>query len=379
MNMIKVRFFMRAIVNAYASIDMLVKEYVSDEKYDVKVIFPSKNEFFYKNYCESLRQTRRDIENFVSCLDFDDYDLQEDDPELCFFLSETNLDSLEPYRNGKRLLVMLQHRPILIHSSLPARNEAIYGNSGSKFVDYFVCNDFMTNWLNERYSYPEKILNVGYPKMDSMYYAVKDSEKIVPDLWREKLKGKKVFLYNWMTILGKRLEEELCFNTYEKYLNDLMNHFIENDKEALIIRTRENLEIQVPDYIWDSDIREKFRKICNDSSSIILDESDTYYPAFCVSDALISSYSSLITYFFSMGKPVLFLNGNQEEYKCECKEWMKYCWVADCKEDISTYLNDVTVGRIKELKTESFTKGFDGQGCKRIKKTLEEKLGERGK
>ena len=237
----------------------------------------------------------------------------------------------------------------------------------------------MTNWLNERYSYPEKILNVGYPKMDSMYYAVKDSEKIVPDLWREKLKGKKVFLYNWMTILGKRLEEELCFNTYEKYLNDLMNHFIENDKEALIIRTRENLEIQVPDYIWDSDIREKFRKICNDSSSIILDESDTYYPAFCVSDALISSYSSLITYFFSMGKPVLFLNGNQEEYKCECKEWMKYCWVADCKEDISTYLNDVTVGRIKESKTESFTKGFDGQGCKRIKKTLEEKLGERGK
>lgn len=364
----KIRFFMIPIVNAYSAIKPLVEEYLADDSCDICIIFPAGvNTSIYYDDFEKLKQQFN--KEGIKYIDYDDYDVQDDNPDICFFYLEESLKIVSSYKQYCKMTVIVQHRPILIHSTRHERIEAIFGNKGSKGVTYFICNSFMTEWLSSRFNYSKKILNLGFPKLDLIFNKI-NYETDIPIEWKRKIKNKKVFLYNWMTILGKRLEEELSFNTYERYLNYLLNYFKNNSDLCLIIRTRETIEKQVPNYIWDSNKKQQFKALCNACDSIILDETETYYPAFACADGLFSSFSSLIAYFLCIGKPVCFLHGNGK-YSNECNEWMSLCDEAKNEEDINHFIKKV----IDNARCDSiFTEQYDGNVCKRVKNRLDNEM-----
>lgn len=361
----KIRFFMMSIVNAYSAIKPLVEEYLIDNTCDVCIIFPKGVDTSI--YCDDFKKLKEQFQKEkIKYIDYTEYSVQDDHPDICFFYLEESLETVSEFKQYCNMTVMVQHRPVLIHSTRHERIESIFGDDGSKGVTYFICNNFMTEWLSSRFNYSQKILNIGFPKLDLLYNEIQYKTNI-PIEWRRKIRNKKVFLYNWMTILGKRLEEELSFNTYEKYLNYLINYFKENSGICLIIRTRETIEKQVPDYIWDSDKRAQFKAVCNTCDNIILDESETYYAAFACADGLFSSFSSIITYFLCIGKPVCFLHG-KGEYSNECNEWMHICSEAKNEEDINDFIKKVIDSSVQNS---IFTKQYNGNVCKRIKKRLD--------
>lgn len=365
----KVRFFMLPIVHAYSAIKMLVEEYSIDTAYDVCIIFPKgiSESIYFEDFEQLKKELEREKIKYVA---YNQYDIKKDMPDICFFFLEEYLKTISEYKKYCKMTVAVQHRPILIHSTRHEIIELIFGNEYSKGVSYFVCNKFMTEWLSSRFDYKEKILNFGFPKLDLLYNEINYNRNI-PLEWKRKIKNRKVFLYNWMTILGKRLEEELSFNTYDRYLNYLINYFMNRPDLCLIIRTRETLQKQVPNYIWDDSKREQFKTICENCDNIILDETETYYASFACADGLLSSFSSLITYFLCIGKPVCFLHGCEEKYKNECREWMSLCENARDEKDINIFIDKVVNGfQYNSI----FTEEYDGNVCKRIKGKLDDEI-----
>lgn len=155
----------------------------------------------------------------------------------------------------------------------------------------------------------------GLPKWDAPMKITKENTKC-PEEWKEKIKGRKVFLWNTHFTVDTSGSDFL--NKGEEFL-DL---FFKNKDIALIWRPHPMTDIIIKLYMSESlpkynALKEKIAK----SENVVIDTEPTYNAAFAYSDALISDLSSLIEQFLLMDKPALMVTAQpiaeaREKYEC---------------------------------------------------------------
>lgn len=230
-----------------------------------------------------------------------------------------------------------------------------------KETDYAIVSKFMAEWAVQRDGkWKEKLLPFGYPRMDRLYEDLHSCR--ISDEWKKKAEGKRVIYSTAYSVDLFMYCLEYCKE--DKLLLIWRPHPYDFDS----YRTRDRIEE------WKS------------KENIIIDTNQSYSAAFCISDALISTFSSSvqINYLFTE-KPILILDkgylGIKNEINFQEEAWYKAAYAANdekaCKEFVDMIMDGRDDKREEKLPYRQFMQqGFDGRVCDRIVQFIDGKFGE---
>lgn len=200
-----------------------------------------------------------------------------------------------------------------------------------------------------KYHSAEKIIAMGSPKFDMVKEMCRRKDVLVPDVWKEKLKGKKVFLYN--THLRK-IFDGTVIDEIQYVLNSVKNHanvLVLWRPHPLSMATAEDINMQFAKSYGK--LVEEVKKL----HYVIYDETPDIDRAIALSDAYLGDVESSVVQLYGItGKPIYDIeNWKTEEKKENCfihtlgveldgtKIWMSSA------EDNNLYCIDTITGKLK--------------------------------
>ncbi|WP_378107325.1 hypothetical protein [Cohnella cellulosilytica] len=159
----------------------------------------------------------------------------------------------------------------------------------------------------------EKLLVLGTPKLDGMLRALRSNEQAYPEEWKERVKGKKVFVFETPCLMFA----QNFFQRFEKMM-EIFNlpHMVDNS--ILIWRPHPLTEASIYKYtpVFSEYYTNLIRSIKEGDSlysHIIFDESPDYFSALKVADMLITCGGSLLSAYLLTEKPILYWGGQLPE------------------------------------------------------------------
>lgn len=264
----------------------------------------------------------------VPVLSSEGIDLKREEPEMVFFHNPyddtNNLTRVSPRfysSNLKECTKCLVYTPYFtINNFTPGQNDFQYMAPGEQNADKIVVQSpFVRKIYMDQYGYPpDKLLAFGSPKIDAV---INKKKADMPAGWKEKLTGRKVFLLNTHLSYfpqGAAGLSEYGFNYAEKYHRDILSAFVNRKGCGLIWRPHPfmmaMLEGRFPGCL---EFVRHFRKTIEESDNSVVDEFADYSYAFQYSDALITTYSSILNEYLVTGKPVLIFQGKPADKVAE--------------------------------------------------------------
>ena len=232
----------------------------------------------------------------------------------------------------------------------------------------------------------KKLLSIGSPKMDAIVnYQPKEED--YPEEWKEKLGDKKVILLN--THLS--YFQQGYFYAYHDGAKDRIDYAkqrclqimcnilrVHADEVALIWRPHplmmDMLRTKMPQCV---PFVEKMWKRIENAPNAVIDTTGDYRLAFSRSDAMISSYSSLVSEYMITGKPILMLGkGFRKEVIEQSPVNLNLNYFRAGKTAISfgTFINMIVNGQDpkKEARLEMLSRAFENLDGTIGKKTYDE-------
>lgn len=260
----------------------------------------------------------------VEIIPYQNYKLETQNPDISFihnpYDNQNSLTSVYPYfysENIKRHSGCLVYSPYFTLGTYRPENTMFFINSGSKNADKIIVQSKFVADLYLKHGYnKEKLIVLGSPKVDLIVNScgkevVNKRNEYMPDEWKSKLADKdKIFLLNthWSYFLNGHIykEKNNTFDFAQRYHNDLLNAINTFEgKVGLIWRPHPLLisaiEQRCPmllEYIND------FTKRLEESDYAVIDRNGSYVNAFNCSDAMITTYSSIINEYLLTEKPV---------------------------------------------------------------------------
>lgn len=289
------------------------------------------------------------------CHDSQDKELFCDAYDLCYLCSEYSGPVPLALRRKTKWVVALQTTSIYTHMyRIEGRFSEVFSEEQRTQIDHLITSDHMADWICRRApKWDKKILRFGYPKLDAIYDALsKDAE--IPEEWREKIQGKKVIL---------------CTS-----INRTLIDIIYRQEVAVLMRPHPQTLESHKDYI---------RAIRESYPDLIMDDMTSYYPAFQISDALISDAinSSAVNYLYT-GKPVCFYDVKDRTPVIDFREeaWFKSAYTVSEKKDLVDILEMIVRGEdIRKQELDGYRRqvvsNFDGKVCDRIYDHFEKNRG----
>ncbi|MBN1073459.1 hypothetical protein DVV91_03755 [Clostridium botulinum] len=153
---------------------------------------------------------------------------------------------------------------------------------------------FISNGYNNN-----KVLNLGSPKFDAMFYLEKKVDKII-EHWKKVIKHKKVVL------LVTTVDDVLNNDDLIGNLRSIIRYISVNDFVCLIWRPHPLTDITIKN--MKPNLWEDYKNILNyirQYDNIIFDNTKNVYTSISISDALISGNSSITAQYLITEKPVL--------------------------------------------------------------------------
>ena len=254
---------------------------------------------------------------------YDEYDIESEQPDISFihngYDDGNTLTRVYPEfysEHIKKYSGCLVYSPYTtIGAFTPGKSDAVFVNKGAQMADKIVVQSDFTANIYEGYGYDRSRLIVhGSPKIDSVITTCcgsYDRDTNMPAEWKKKLAGKKkVFLLNthWSYFLaGARYLENGYFDFAQRYHNQFFNVMKSHSDTCgmiwrphpLMIAALRQRAPQLLDYV------QNFIDRINDSDFAVVDSAADYSEAFSCSDAMVSTYSTLINEYLATGKPVL--------------------------------------------------------------------------
>ncbi len=230
--------------------------------------------------------------------------------------------------------------------------ERMFGEQHREEIDDAVVSGFLARWAGQKEKkWQKKLLALGYPKMDSLYEELQTCQ--IPDEWRRMTKGRRVFL----------------FTVYCKELFQYCLEYCENDKAVLVWRPHP-LSLESPQM-------KALAEGWKNRKNVLIDENPSYSPAFCISDALITTFcSSVQINYLLTDKPVLildkgYLGAESNDIDFQEEAWYRAAYTANSKKECEDFIDMMIDGRDdqKEEKLpyrQFMQQGFDGKVCERI-------------
>lgn len=262
--------------------------------------------------CYDLDRFPSDVE-VVSYLQ---YDLEKHHPDIIFFHNPyddtNNLTQLpECYfsENLKKNSELLVYSPYFTVGTYAAgRQDFLFTAPGVKNADFVIAQSPSVKELFMNYGkLSEQILDFGSPKIDAVQKKAAEPPDI-PSGWNEKIGSRKVFLLNTHLSYfpGSFSNQGPAGNYAVKFHEEILDAFAGRDDCVLIWRPhpllKNMLEGRFPECLG---YYSHFEKCIAEADNGIIDRLGDYSISFSCSDALITTWSSLINEYMVTGKPVL--------------------------------------------------------------------------
>lgn len=353
---VKVVFLMTSHSYFWDSIEPLYKKY-KENGTQCAIIFPDMKSLRLLSEIKLLERMKKNIlrlrKDGAICMEYSNNSIYEHSYHLCFFCmgngNETNL----PIRLRRRCKYIVGVQILAYYTHIYIGNlkfNDVFSKEIISKIDFMVVSSFIKKWIQEKvHIADEKLLPFGFPKMDLLYKNLNDSKQEIPQEWRNKAKGKKVYL----------------FTTYELE-SDWLNCF-QDETKLLIWRPHPLTLTQNTRYIEELKSRKKL--------NIIIDDKESYSCSFLLSDCLISPLCSspLVNYLY-MDKPVFIMDAETRVHVdgIDLREepWYQACY-NNLEMKIEDFIQMVQNGEYfafeKKLKHSIMMKeGIDGHVCDRI-------------
>ncbi len=287
------------------------------------------------------------------CYTVNEQSIYENEYEICFLCSEYSDRIPTSLRSIARYVVALQVTAIYTHMyQIKGRFEDVFSENARHMIDYLVVSDFIGNWICKRdQRWKEKLLCFGYPKLDTLYFSLKN-ECEIPKKWQDRISGKKVYLFTtnnleptWLDFFADKDDARIAiWRPHPHGLND-----VERQKKVAAISERYN---------------------------IIIDDTESYYLSFQISDALIAqTHSSVMMNYLYTGKPIC-LYERDELYKTAVinyrkEPWYKSAFSTSNAREVLEFIrriecNEFVVTKEQEVYRKYVTSNFDGKVCDRV-------------
>lgn len=256
--------------------------------------------------------------SYVETVNYKNYCLEEKHPDMIFIhnpYDEYNTLTRVPesyYSSSlKEVCGWLIYSPYFtVGTYKPESQEFMFTMPGVYNADYVIAQSQKTKELFERYGKESnKVLAYGSPKIDAVINSEKEYGNI-PMEWKEKLEGRKVFLLN--THLSYFPKAYLYANSVDNYAlkfhREIIKTFLNRDDCALIWRPHPLLKNMLQDKFPELlEFVQYFEKTVREADNGIVDEQGSYFESFSCSDAMISTWSSLINEYMVTRKPILIM------------------------------------------------------------------------
>ncbi len=168
-----------------------------------------------------------------------------------------------------------------------------------------------------------KLVTLGSPKVDAVVESLK-KKPVYPTGWRERLFGRKVFLVN--THLSYFLRghfyavehpgrNDFAMRLHEQIWEQLLNR----DDCALIWRPHPLLKAMLESRgAYESlEFVKQLEQRIKEYNNAVLDENGDYEVSFLLSDALVTTYSSIIPEYMILGKPIYIYQSRLNANNCK--------------------------------------------------------------
>lgn len=170
---------------------------------------------------------------------------------------------------------------------------------------------------------PDKLLALGSPKVDAIVESLR-KPAVYPDGWEKKLAGRKVFLYNTHLSYFVRGavykmqypdRDDFAKRSHEGAFRELLNR----DGCAVIWRPHPLLKSMLASRnLYESlEFVKQLEQMLAESENGVLDENGEYDISFRLSDALITTYSSIIPEYMISGKPIYVYQRRLDSVNCK--------------------------------------------------------------
>lgn len=254
----------------------------------------------------------------VDITDYKEYSLELNHPDMIFIhnpYDECNNLTRVPQcyysSNLKKHSELLIYSPYFtVGSFKPEKQEFMFTMPGVHYADYVIAQSEKVKKIFEEYGHrSDKVLAFGSPKIDAVV-ANEQRKREIPQQWKQKIEGKKVFLLNThLSYFPKALNYAKSIDNYAvRFHKEILDSFIDREDCALIWRPHPLLKNMLygrfPECL---EFVNYFEKRVREAENGIVDETGDYFDAFYCSDAMISTWSSLINEYMVTGKPILIL------------------------------------------------------------------------
>ena len=246
----------------------------------------------------------------------EEYNLEEEQPDITFIsqpYESCTIPMFWPENIAKysKLVYLPYFTATTLNSKISTSLHSFLCMNVEKYAWKIACqSDVMKKYYKEIGSQRGKnVIVSGLPKWDEVFGATKENTAC-PEGWKNKLEGKKVFIWN------THFSMEACASNILEKGNAFLDLFENRDDIALIWRPHPLTELIIKMYIPEqypkyASLKQRIEK----SANMVFDDNASYLPAFVYSDALISDYSSIMTQYLFANKPILMLiQGSTSEY-----------------------------------------------------------------
>lgn len=239
----------------------------------------------------------------IPSLEYDEYDIESDCPELAFISQPYESCTLERFWPENvamhTRLVYLQYGilgPVFEDTVEPLCQLPVYryawkvvGASERHFRYY--CKYAQNGGGN--------MLVTGLPKFDPII-RLKASPKNIPDSWISAIEGRRVILWNTWYDLSR---------SSFRYFDAIADWLLVHDDCAVVWRTHPMMDVVTKLYYPPKAYDQLQKNIAQAKAmpNMIYDEQVTYEAAFSCSNAMISDYSSLMFQYILLDRPTLWM------------------------------------------------------------------------
>ncbi len=257
----------------------------------------------------------------VPVVDYHDYNLDEEKPDVAFIHNPYDGDNLvtsvHPHYYSYNLKPKVGKLVYVPYFALPGNLDNNYSDfSAYHHVDYIV-----TQTKEHRKSFPanlpdEMFLPFGSPKFDAIIRKCKNP-KPIPEAWKSKMEGKRVFFYN--TSIRCAINEP---EHYLKKMGEVFKTFAGREDVCLVWRPHPLLEAtfdsMLPEY---ASVFRRLRELYIQQKIGIYDDTPCMEDTISWCNAYLGDMGSSVVSSFAMaGKPIYILN-NQMHGKPGENDW----------------------------------------------------------
>lgn len=329
--------FLAQEYSLWASFDRLYKLLVNDFRFEVKVVYVP---FFHKN----ASYTDNNIELYqkagIQIINYDKYDLSEDNPDIVFFAKPYSLIPQQFYITEIEKIV---DKTVYI----PYGMEASYNLLTYSFCEYLhyrvwrhIVHGPGVKLIGTQYGYRngENIVVWGHPKMD---YYLSVEKSVIPKDWIEKINGRKVVCWcPHHTILPGKEHS----STWLDYQEIIFEWFDKHKEVFLLWRPHPLLfgAIVNNGYMTQDKLND-FLSEKEGADNIILDMNGDYHPAFECSYAMITDGTTFSVEYLGTGNPLMMTTNDITSYY-NYEDAQKGLYIGDSKKAVIEFLENVSMG-----------------------------------